>query len=60
MMFSVILLGYEDEQRACGGVIVCSSHAFFLDLWINSFLDDYRDKWAYNTGEVSALWLLDK
>ena len=60
-MLGFILLGYEDENKACGAIIVCSAHAFFLDLWINSFLDDYRvDHWAYNTGKVSALWLLDE
>ena len=60
MMLSFMILGYEVEIRACAGIIVSAPHAFFLDLWINSFLDDYRvDQWSYNSGQVSALWLLD-
>ncbi|ESN91926.1 hypothetical protein HELRODRAFT_194482 [Helobdella robusta] len=46
-------IGKEQDDQACGSVIVCSKHSTFLLLWINSFLDDYRiDVWAYNSGKV--------
>ncbi|ELU02941.1 hypothetical protein CAPTEDRAFT_222887 [Capitella teleta] len=46
-------IAQEVETKACGCIIVCSKHSFFLTLWINSYIDDYRvDEWAYNTGQV--------
>ena len=49
----VCTVGLESDKKACGSVIVCSKDAFFLRLWINSYLDDYQmDEWAYNTGQV--------
>ena len=49
----VCTIGYESETKACGSVILCSKDSFFLYLWINAYLDDYRmDEWAYNTGKV--------
>ena len=50
----VCTIGYESDVKACGSIIVCSKHSFFLDMWINAYLDDYRmEEWAYNTGKVS-------
>ena len=46
-------IGMETDTRACGGIIVCSKHSFFLNLWANAYLDNYRHStWAYNTGIV--------
>ena len=46
-------IGLEQDTKACGSVIVCSKSSFFLYLWINAYLDDYRiEEWAYNTGKV--------
>ena len=46
-------IGLEQEDKACGNIIICHKDAPFLTMWLNSFLDDYRtDNWAYNTGKV--------
>ena len=52
------VVGQEQANKACGSVIVCEKTAFFLYLWINAYLDDYRmEEWAYNTGQVPFnLW----
>ena len=49
----VCTVGQEQETKACGSIIVCSNTSFFLYMWMNAYLDDYRiDEWAYNTGKV--------
>ena len=46
-------IGLEQDDKACGNIIICHKDAPFLAMWLNSFLDDYRiDVWAYNTGKV--------
>ena len=46
-------IGLEQDTKACGSVIVCAKTSFFLYMWINAYLDDYRiEEWAYNTGQV--------
>ena len=49
----VCTIGQEQETKACGSIIVCSNTSFFLTMWLNAYLDDYRiAEWAYNTGKV--------
>ena len=49
------VIGMESETKACGSVILCEKTSFFLTMWINAYLDDYRmEEWAYNTGQVPA------
>ena len=49
----VCTVGLEVETKACGSIIVCSNTSFFLYMWMNAYLDDYRiEEWAYNTGKV--------
>ena len=46
-------IGLEQDDQACGNIIICHKDALFLTMWLNSYLDDYRiDVWAYNTGKV--------
>lgn len=46
-------VGLEQPTQVCGSAIICSKSSFFLLLWINSYLDDYRiNEWAYNSGKV--------
>ena len=47
-------LGLEYPGRVCSGVIVCAANHPFLYMWLNSYYDDFRPVWAYNSGLVSA------
>ena len=46
-------IGLESDYKACGSAVICAKDSFFLTMWLNSYLDDYRiDVWAYNSGKV--------
>ena len=45
-------LGMEHDDRINGGVIVCAKDEPFLYLWLDSFYEDFRNEWAYNSGQV--------
>lgn len=47
-------IGLEQPTKACGSIIICAPKALFLLMWLNSYIDDYREEWAYNTGQVPA------
>ena len=48
-------MGFEDKDILCGGIIVCRNDSFFLSMWLNYFIDDYRvATWAYNSGVVPS------
>ena len=37
-----------------GNYILCTKHHPFLYLWLNSYYDDFREEWTYNSGVVST------
>ena len=47
-------LGKEQGSTLCAGIIVCRQDEPFLHIWLNSFYDDYRATWGYNSGQVST------
>ena len=47
-------MGLESSYKLCSGVIVCVKDHPFLYLWLNSYYDDFRHKWSYNSGVVST------
>ena len=48
-------LGWESDDRICGGIVISSKDSSFLHMWANYFLDDYKTGvWAYNTGTVPS------
>ena len=47
-------MGREDPKKLCSGIIVCVKDHPFLYLWLNSYYDDFRHIWTYNSGIVST------
>ena len=46
-------LGRELPTHLNAGVIICAPEEPFLYLWLNSYFDDYKPIWAYNSGAVA-------
>ena len=47
-------LGLESPNKLCSGVIVCVRDHPFLYLWLNSYYEDFKFQWSYNSGIVST------
>ena len=47
-------IGLEAPNKLCSGVIVCVKDHPFLYLWLNSYYDDFKSQWSYNSGIVST------
>ena len=47
-------LGLESSNKLCSGVIVCVKDHPFLYLWLNSYYEDFKLQWSYNSGIVST------
>ena len=47
-------LGLEQGAKICSGAIICARGHPFLYMWLNSYYDDFRGQWTYNSGVVST------